>query len=262
MDTTPELELQQELERFATQFSDRITQATATLERSGREGVRDEALRKNLLYVSSAVEIATGPAPGINLLDMVVFIRLSRTLLERHWIPTLYGEQGADLAEVFARAERDLSAITDRVLSVTQREQVVALVDSWLADNPGQVRVEGVRLADFSAAAGSKAAERSIRAQGLLSGLKVAAQTANQAMLLSERGLFLVHRLPFLWRLQARLAGREMMSDALTRLIEGPQAPLARLSREARRFAWAGLIAIVLVAVIGLLVCPGFAGRR
>ena len=216
--TLSDLELQQELERFTTQFSDRITQATASLDRSPREAVRDEALRKNLLYVSSAVEIATGPYPEINILDMVVFVHLSRTVLEKHWIPQLYGREGAGLAEVFAKAEGELSEIAARALNPEQREELATMVDAWLAENPAQVRVEGVRLADFAAAAGSAAAERVGRAKGLLSSMKGAARTANQAMILSERALFLVHRLPFLWRLQARLGAREILADAITQL--------------------------------------------
>jgi hypothetical protein len=216
--TLSDLELQQELERFATQFADRITQATARLDRSAREAVRDEALRKNLLYVSSAIEIATGPYPEINILDMVVFVHLSRTVLERHWIPRLYGQEGADLAEVFEKAEGELSEIAARALSPEQREELATIVDAWLADNPSQVRVEGVRLADFAGAAGSAAAERVGRAKGLLSSMKEAARTANQAMMLSERALFLVHRLPYLWRLQLRLGAREMMADAITQI--------------------------------------------
>ncbi len=213
-----EYELQQEVLRFATLFTDRITQATEILGRSRRPGVGDEALRKNLLYVASAIEIAGGPFPEINLLDMVVFVRLSRAALERHWIPALYGAEGADLAEVFARSERELADLAARALSPGHREQLDHLVQAWLEDNPGQVRVEGIRLADFSAAAGSAAAGRAGQARGLLASVKSATRTANQALLLSERGLFLFHRLPSLWRLQARLGAREVLDDAIARL--------------------------------------------
>ena len=247
--TLSDLELQQELERFTTQFTERVTQATASLDRSPREEVRDEALRKNLLYVSSAIEIATGPYPEINILDMVVFIRLSRTVLERHWIPTLYGQDGLGLDEIFAKAESELSAIAAQALSPKQREELEVLVDAWLEDNPAQVRVEGVRLADFSSAAGSAAAERAGQAKGLLSSVKVAARTANQAMLLSDRCLFLVHRLPSLWRLQARLGAREVLSDAFTQLS----------GRLARR----GLLYLGLLGVGGVLMLRlGAAARR
>lgn len=248
--TATDFELQQELQRFATQFTDRITQAMEVLERSSRPEVGDEALRKNLLYVASAMEIVSGPFPEINLLDMIVFVRLSRTVLERHWIPRLYGDRGADLAEVFARSERELSDLAERALSPAHREQLTSLVDAWLADNPDQVRVEGVRLADFSAAAGSAAAERAGQARGLLSNVKSAMRTANQALLLSERGLFLFHRLPFLWRLQARLGAREIMGDTLVRLTEGPDAPVAKLRRLAGRGAlYVGLLAGAAVLV-------------
>jgi hypothetical protein len=233
-DRMSELELQQHLQRFATQFADRVTQATETLERSAPPAARDEALRKSLLYVSSALEIATGPDPEINLLDMIVFVRLSRTALEHHWIPEVYRESGEQLLEVFSRSEQELRAVAEDALTPAQRERLTRLVDAWLEENPTQIRVEGVRLADFSAAAGSAAAERAIEAKGLLSSVTSASHAANQAMLLAERGLFLFHRLPFLWRLQARIAARDMVADAVDRLTEGPQAPLARVKRQAR----------------------------
>jgi hypothetical protein len=236
-ETLSELELQQHLQRFTTQFADRVTQATEALERSSPPGVRDEALRKNLLYVSSALEIATGPDPEINLLDMIVFVRLSRSALEHHWIPEVYRESGAELLEVFARSEEELRVVAEDALSPVQREQLAHLVETWLEENPAQIRVEGIRLADFSAAAGSAAAERAVEAKGLLSSVATASHAANQALLLSERGLFLFHRLPFLWRLQARLAARDMLADAVAQLFEGPRAPVARLRRQARDVA-------------------------
>ena len=132
----PEVELQQELQRFTTQFVDRITQATEVLERAALAGVRDEALRKNLLYVSSAMEIATGPFAEINLLDMIVFVRLSRSVLERHWIPKLYGSEGHDLAEVFARSESELAEVAARVLTAEQRTQLTSLVETGWRRTP------------------------------------------------------------------------------------------------------------------------------
>jgi hypothetical protein len=239
MDTAPELELQQEMQRFATEFADRITQATDVLEGSRRRDVRDEALRKNILYVASALEIATGPIAEINLVDMIVFVRLSRAVLERHWIPDFYGQEGAHLADVFARSEEELAAVAAQTLSATQREQLAALIESWLAENPDQFRVEGIRFSDFSAAAGA-AGERAMQARGLLSSVKKATRAANQALLLSERVLFLVNRMPFLWRLQVRLGAREVLGDAVAQLTEGPEAPLALARGRARQLVRRG----------------------
>jgi hypothetical protein len=257
-----DLELLHELQRFTTRFDDRITQATDVLERSSRPGVREEALRKNLLYVSSAMEIATGPFFEINLLDMIVFVRLSRRVLERHWIPSLYGDDGRDLAEVFARSEQELSAVADRALSAAQREQLASLIDAWLADNPTQIRVEGVRLADFSAAAGIAAADRVIQAKGLLSSVKTATEVANQTLLLTERGLFLFHRMPFLWRLQARLAAREILGDSLVQVSEGPHAPIPKIKERVQHLARAGAVYAALLGTVGILVSRSSKRRR
>ena len=253
-------ELQESLQRFTTQFADRITQAMDELERASPPGVRDEALRKNLLYVSSALEIATGPDPEVNLLDMIVFVRLSRRALERHWIPRFYRENGAELARVFARSEEELDGLAQQALTAPQRAELAGIVDAWLADNPGQVRVEGIRLADFATTAASAAAERGVKTKGLLSSVTTASRAANQALLLTERALFLAHRMPFLWRLQARVAARDMTADAVAQLVGGPDAPVARIARRARHLAGRG--AMFLGVLAGIVMLPRLLGLR
>jgi hypothetical protein len=249
----PEFELQQELQRFTTQFADRVTQATEILERSDRPGVRGEALRKNLLYVSSAMEIATGPFAEVNLLDMIVFIRLSGTALRKHWIPGLYRDEGDELLEVFVRSENELAEVAARALTPEQRTELAGIIDAWLAENPQQARVEGIRLADFSSVAGHLSNERVLKAKGLLSSVKTATRAANQALLLTERGLFLLNRLPFLWRLQARLGAREMLGDAIAQLSEGPRAPLPRVTHKLAQLARRGAVAVALLGGGGML---------
>jgi hypothetical protein len=248
MDTAPELELQQEMQRFATQFTDRITQATEALEASShRQDVRDEALRKNLRYIAAALEIATGPIAEINLVDMIVFVRLSRAVLERHWIPELYGADGAELVQIFAKSDEELATVAGQALSSTQRHQLAGLIDTWLAENPDQFRVEGIRFSDFSAAAGA-AGERALQVKGFLASVKTATRAANQALLLSERVLFLFNRMPSLWRLQARLGAREVLGDAITQLSEGPQAPIPKLRGQARHLARSTMTYVAVLA--------------
>lgn len=247
----PELELQQELQRFATSFIERITQATEALQRSSRSDVRDEAMRKNLLYASSALEIATGPASPVNLLDMFVFLHLSRRVLETHWIPTLYGEGGTPLDTAFTKAEQELDTLARRALGPQGVAQLTDLVDAWIADNPGQTRVEGIRLSDFAAAAGSAAASRVLQAKGLLSSISVASQAGNQAMAIAERAMFLVHRLPYLLRLHVRLAVRDVINDAMLRFKTGDE--LAGIKRFARRGAAIALLATVSAGMLWLV---------
>src|SRR5262245_42745440 len=107
----PELELQQEVQRFTARFEDRIADATSTLQASPHPEIFEEALRKTLLYASSATEIATGASAAINLLDMFVFIRLCRSVLESYWIPTLYGDLGSELVDAFAKADGEITEL-------------------------------------------------------------------------------------------------------------------------------------------------------
>jgi hypothetical protein len=217
-------ELQQLVQRQVAQFCERVGQALAPLEESPDRVVSDTAIHQSLLYVSSAVDIATGPVPGVNLVDLLVFLRLCREAIEKHWIPNVYGAQGAEVATVFARSRDDLWRTAASAIDETQRRELESLIDDWSADNPDQFRVEGIRLADFAERAGKAAQGLSDRARGLISGIKSASKAADQALLLAERGMFLVNRMPFLWRLQARVASREIVSDILSQLWAVPLA--------------------------------------
>jgi hypothetical protein len=247
-----EHELTQELRRFTTRFTDRVAQAAEVLEHSPNDRVRDEALRKTLGYISSAIEIATEPYAEIALLDMLVFIRMCRTVLDNHWIPTLYGEDAHELSDAFAKADAEIEDIADRALDVSRRVHVESLVDAWLADNPTQVRVEGIRLADFASGAARAAADRMLEAKGILSSVKTATAAANEAMVLVERALFLLHRMPEVWRFQARLASREILGDSIAQVSQGPDAPLVKLRNRASHLARSGAIIASLVGVAGL----------
>src|SRR5258708_6135511 len=132
-------ELQQDLQRYAAQFSERVTQAMGDLERSPSPTVSDAALKRNLLYASSAVDIATGSFPEVNLLDMIVFVRLSRAVLEQYWIPEVYGPDAKDLSSVFEKSEDELWCIAERILDEPRRRELKDLIDQWHVENPKQV---------------------------------------------------------------------------------------------------------------------------
>ena len=211
-------ELQEELQRFTGMFIDRISQAMGELVRTGTPEVSDAALRGSLLYASSSLEIATGPLPEVNLLDMLVFLRLCRESFETHWMPELYGDRGRVVLEAFRASENDLWHIAARVISPEQHTKLDALIEQWRQDNPDQFKVEGVRLTDFAQRAGQVEAARAQEAGGLLSSVKGATQAADQALLFADRALFLAQRMPFLIRWQARVGSREIVSDALSRV--------------------------------------------
>jgi hypothetical protein len=101
-----DIELQQDVERYASQLTERVTQALEPLERSPNTAISDSALKHNLLCASAAVDIASGPFPDVNLLDMLVFVRLSREVVEEYWVPGVYGTGGEDLQHPIASPRR------------------------------------------------------------------------------------------------------------------------------------------------------------
>lgn len=215
----PAAEMQQEIQRVATNFIDRVAQVGEPLAEIGVGAPRREGLlRRVLLYSSSVLDIATGPYPEVNTLDMVVFMHLCHRALERHWIPSGFGASGEALASAFAQSEAEAWELAAKVLERAKLAHLRELIADWERDHPTQFRVEGLRFREFAAYAGDIANEQSVKARGLLGQMRTATQAADQALLISERAFFLVHRLPFLMRLQIRIAVQESVSDSLSRL--------------------------------------------
>jgi hypothetical protein len=220
-------ELQQALQRSAAQFQSRIGQVSLDAIQHADIAQQDLILRQALLYQSSVLDIATGPEPEVNLLDMVVFAELSAAVLKTYWTSERLGDASPAFSDAFESLERDVRRLVDRVLSPEQRALLQRLVDDWLAQNPHQRVVEGVRLVGFGRVAGDAADERGNAARGLLSSVKSATGAADRALLLAERALFLSQRVPFLLRAHARLGAREVTSDTRT-LLDDMDALLQR----------------------------------
>jgi len=87
--------------------------------------------------------------------------------------------------------------------------------------------------------------------------MKSASRAANDAVLLSERGLFLVHRLPSVWRIQARLGAREMLADATAQLLDAPESPLRRLAAFSRTvgIGAAAIVLLLVIVIVALVRC-------
>lgn len=244
--------LQQDLQRFSGVFIDRVYQAGEQI--NSTEGPpRTEVLRRVLLYQASVLDIASAPYPEVNLLDMLAFVLLARQTLEDYWVPEVFGDDGQPLIAAFDHSIRELWQIADKILTAAEQEQVRSVVEAWLQDNPGQYRVEAVRLFHFSDVAASAASERAKRTRGLLSSVKTATQSADDALLLAERAMFLAQRLPFVLRQQVRVGAQELFGDGqheLRAMIEKRAAVTAELNELVRRWiGYAVLAATVLIVI-------------
>lgn len=210
-----EAEVQQDVQRFAGRFIGQVGQASEIFGNAPGTPQHDRLLRRVLMYESSAIDIATGPLPMVNLLDMIVFLSLSRSTFDEHWLPTVFGEPGRPLADALQTSNDEIWQVADKVLSEPQQAALRELIEDWRRAHPNATHVEAVRLSAFAEQAGDSA--RAKEARGLLASVTSAAKSADDAVLLGERAMFLALRVPFLMRLQMRLSAREIVSDSIER---------------------------------------------
>ncbi len=206
-----EAELKADLHRFTQMYFDRSGEALERMEPTLPADQRVVLLRRLLIYESSALSIATGPVPAVNMLDMLVFTRLTRETFESYWGPKVFGPQGAPLLEVLQQAEAEIWASGRRLLTDEQEQSIEQMIEAWKRANPDRTRVELVRFEQFSKLVGKAAVEKTT--SGALGSVTAMGQTADAAVLLGERALFLGQFMPTLLRVQARIGALEMLSD-------------------------------------------------
>jgi hypothetical protein len=209
-----EAELQEDVERFTGGFLDRLAQVLEPTNLPESPELQEALFKRVLNYGASSLDIASGKVPGVNMLDMVVFVSLSRDAFERYWGPKVFGAAGQPMLEALRRSEAELWETSRKVLSTEQQAQLVAMMEDWKRDHPDQMHLTFSRLPAFSQLAG-KQAERN-KASGMLASVKAATRVGDRAVLLGERAVFLALRMPFLLRLQGRVGAKEMINDGVT----------------------------------------------
>jgi hypothetical protein len=196
--------------RFEARFAARLMAAFNPLIESSNIDVRLRAGRDQLAYITSALDIAVGSAPEIDLLDMITLVALGRDAMARRWSPELCGDRAHGVADAFRASMDDISALAAGVIGSDVEAELQQVIREWQEENPGNDDVAGVRLSAYAKyRAGSSAAK-----SGLFALLRGASQTADTAVLLGERALYATQRMPYLVRLHVRIAAREAIVDA------------------------------------------------
>jgi len=207
-------EIQQDIQRFAGYLTAIMTGTTMDpLLASDDPAVRLAASRNLMQYVYNAIDIATGPQPEVNLLDMVVFVALSRAVVEEYWVPEVYGSNGGAVLTAFRDLEKVVWRLAAKVLSDDEQRQLGKMITDWRREHPGVVRVEGVRFFRFSEMSGEAETAAAKEVGGIIASIRAVTATGDQAILVGNRAIFLAQRMPFLVRAQIHVATQEMLSE-------------------------------------------------
>jgi hypothetical protein len=212
------------------------------LTRSGELDSRGRWLAQSFLRngVGASLDIAVGPNPAVNLLDLLVVASLQTWSFEVHWMPAGIGEAGKPALSRLKRAETDAWSSAGNLLSEDQLNTLRNLIEAWIEDNPDRTVVALVRFDEF--ADERKLSSLSLReeARGLMEEVSQAAAVVDETRLLGERLLWFAGRYPYLlgeqteltaYRLVDQPEGEQLMAavDALKRLSEALSAQIGTI---------------------------------
>ncbi|RNC68330.1 MAG: hypothetical protein ED859_10390 [Desulfuromonadales bacterium] len=193
------------------------------LTRSGKLDTKGRWLAHSFIRngIDASLDIAVGPNPSVNMLDLLVMTSLQRRSFEDHWIPAGIGEAGMPALARLKRAEADAWAAARKVLSEEQLHTVRELIAAWIAENPDRTVVALVRFHDF--ADERKISSVSLRGQahGLLSEVSEASAAVDDMRFLGERLLWFAGRYPYLLGEQTELTAYRLIDQPeVSQLIE------------------------------------------
>ncbi len=204
------LEMQETLLRFSDSLLRRVGRDIEDLHRPGQPPDPAEILRWKIALGTEIVAIATGANSIANLLDMTVFVSLSRGVVVTYWKPAVYGDSANPLAKTLEEADAELGQLLDHVLTLDQRAEFKLTIDTWRKDNPLAENTLGARALGFATQARKKGDTPPGSLFNLinldpLSGLDPAMQEIARTRALAERGLYVIQKFPMLIRWQTEL---------------------------------------------------------
>ncbi len=218
----PPQDVQADVMRFADRFDAQIVQAAH--DATARAGTPDARMRNLAWSIParvSALTIATGSNPYMDLVDMLVLARLGRMVREEHQTSsTTENEEGVTVVEAFRNLEKDIWTVAKRTLDQKQLDAIGAIVDTWHKENPDQTITSFVRLPNFERLLAMNQEQGKNLFEQLgdllsldpLSGLEPAKREVAEARLLGERTLFYAQRAPQIISAQAELLGLRFAS--------------------------------------------------
>lgn len=152
----------------------------------------------------SALEIATGPNPGIALIDMLVFARLQRLSMQDPRWPEFTDTQRQRIVASLKNLEYDIWDSAGRYLSVDEESELKELIERWRRKNPDIRYVFYIRFDDFAVNRLDSTLADKVRKGGFLVDVSDVSRSADEAILLAERAMQMTNRLPLLlsWEIE------------------------------------------------------------
>ena len=192
--------LQRELFAFADRYQELVAQAADdAINNSSDARVRTLFRGMKVTYVSAIVSMASAQQPLDGLRDLMVAVRLQRTIWADGGDPALVNPTDARrTAQVLGRLEKDLYKLAERAVPAEAINALQSLVDRWRRENPEQRYVAFVRFPNLGASPVAEEIESTFSSGGLLAPIDDVAREVHETRLLAERAMFITQRMPLL----------------------------------------------------------------
>lgn len=211
-DTVGPKELQSAVMAFADTANSRLTQAAFILKKRVDTPQARLTSAHMLVYdLSSNIEIAAGPYPGIALLDMVVLSSLRRIIWEDFWIPKVFGKEAEPVLEYYQINEKEIWAIAEKLMTPEQLDELAKVILKWREKNPKQVAVNYVRFDDFGELGLKPFMRKLVVPGGLFASVQEAAIVAQDIKTSIDRAFYLMSRMQLIINHQIELAYLKML---------------------------------------------------
>jgi len=226
------LKMQAQVMDMADDYIASLGESVYLLTRSGKLDARGRWLAQSFLRngVGASLDIAVGPNPAVNLLDLLVLTSLQTWSFKVHWIPAGIGEAGLPALERLQRAETYAWTSARNALAEDQLSTLRGLIGAWIAENPDRTVVALVRFNEFSDERKISSLRLRGEARGLLREVGQAVAAVDDARLLGERLLWFAGRYPYLLGEQTELTAYRLLDQPEGAQLIDAVAALQRLS--------------------------------
>jgi hypothetical protein len=233
-----------ELDQITKNFADRyvlfLSNACDDIKRGAASTEqRQNAHRLKLTGATAVFDIATGPDPVKQLVDMAILVDLHHVVwVEEGQADRFFGvESGARLSSALGATKEEIWGLCGRVMTPEQIEALKQAIQEWRGHHPGVEWVSDVR---FDVVAGGQGVTLIGGKLGTLTPASGSVtDSIGNARLLAQRAFYSLKRMPILleWQVEAALEDAmtapqaNQLAQGLTRTLDSATALLARLEQ-------------------------------
>ena len=207
------VEVQQRLMRFADEYMVSMVYGMDKLRRGTNAFDPADLLKWKILLGTETCSIASGPNAVANLLDMTIFVTVTRRGLEDYWQPKVFGESALPILDTCRNAETNIWQFTGQVLTPDQLAELKKGIEVWFRQNPLPENVLAARAVGFASEVGKANPVEESRPGSVfgllmidpLAGMDPAVREIAQTRLMAERALYVTQKMPTILRWQIEL---------------------------------------------------------